>query len=322
MATPQERVVAKAKSQVGYIANCDKSNKFARQLDQLGVYNGPKDGFDWCDVFADWCFIDEFGVDVGMRMLNQPMHGGGAGCWLSAGYHRAAGQWSKLPQVGAQIYFGSYGDESHTGIVVGVTATTVTTVEGNTGYSEGYGGGAVLERTYSRDSSRIVGYGIPKWSLVDSPEQKPGEPMNDFGLHYRAHSQDVGWLAPVHDGQTAGITGHSLRCEAIKITPPEGVVLDAFAHVQDIGTLGYPGIRKGQGSGTGSSDTDPIIGTVGRSKRLEAVMLRCVENPTGKSLKVQAHVEGVGWQEPVGEGEWAGTLGNGKRLEAVRMWFE
>ena len=171
MATPQERVVAKAKSQVGYIANWDKSNKFARQLDQLGVYNGPKNGFDWCDVFADWCFIDEFGVDVGMRMLNQPMHGGGAGCWLSAGYHRDAGQWSDSPQLGAQIYFGSYGDESHTGIVVAYDGSTVTTVEGNTGYSEGYGGGAVLMRTYSRDSSRIVGYGIPKWSLAGGSDE-------------------------------------------------------------------------------------------------------------------------------------------------------
>lgn len=166
MATPQERIVALALSQVGYAANADKTNKYARELDSLGVYNGPKNGFDWCDIFADWCFIEEFGCDLGMKMLNQPMKGGGAGCWLSAGYHRDAGQWSSMPTIGAQIYFGAYGDESHTGIVVDYDDHNVYTVEGNTGYSEGYSGGAVLKRTYSRDSYRIVGYGVPKWSLV------------------------------------------------------------------------------------------------------------------------------------------------------------
>ena len=167
MATPQERIVALAKSQIGYAASPNKRNKYAEELDALGIYNGPKNGFDWCDIFADWLFIEEFGVEKGMRMLNQPMGGGGAGCWLSAGYHRDANQWSWSPHIGAQIYFGEFGDESHTGVVIDYDSDTVTTVEGNTGYSEGYSGGAVLPNTYSRDSSRIVGYGIPKWSLVE-----------------------------------------------------------------------------------------------------------------------------------------------------------
>ena len=203
------------------------------------------------------------------------------------------------------------GKGDHVGIVKSVHDWGCVTIEGNTSY------GVCKEQ--QRVWENII-CGIRP--TLTKAEQVPGEPKNDVGLAYRAHSQDVGWLAPVRDGQTAGITGHSLRCEAIKITPPEGVVLDCFAHVQDVGTLGYPGIRKGQGSGTGSSDTDPIIGTVGKSKRLEALMLRCVENPAGKRLRVQAHVQDVGWQEPVGEGEWAGTRGKGKRLEAIRVWFE
>lgn len=167
MATPQERIVSLARSQVGYAANSDKTNKYAQELDALGIYNGPKNGFDWCDIFADWLFIEEFGCELGMKMLNQPMGGGGAGCWLSAGYHRDADQWSWSPQIGAQIYFGAYGDECHTGVVIDYDEDTVTTVEGNTGYSDGYSGGAVLMRTYSRDSSWIVGYGVPKWALVE-----------------------------------------------------------------------------------------------------------------------------------------------------------
>lgn len=187
-------------------------------------------------------------------------------------------------------------------------------IEGNTG------NGVVARKL--RYVSQVTCAVRPFYESEPKPCQEPGEPKNDVGMCYRAHSQDLGWLPAVRDGQTSGVTARSLRCEAIKVTPPEGVVLDAFAHVQNVGTLGFPGIYKGKGSGTSSSDNDPIIGTTGRSLRLEAVMFRCVENKTGKSLKVQAHVQDEGWQEPVGEGEWAGTRGEGKRLEAIRMWFE
>lgn len=165
--TPQQKVIQKALSQVGYVASPGKHTKYAQALDRMGdVYNGPKDGYDWCDVFADWCYIDTFGKDTAVKMINQPLHGYGAGCWMSAGYYRANGQWSSSPSDAAQIFFGSYGDEGHTGIVSGYDSTYVHTVEGNTGYSEGYGSGAVLKRTYRRDNPNIAGYGVPNWSIV------------------------------------------------------------------------------------------------------------------------------------------------------------
>lgn len=55
-------------------------------------------------------------------------------------------------------------------MVAGYDAAHVYTVEGNTGYSAGYTGGAVLERTYSRGDSRIVGYGVPRWSVAGGSE--------------------------------------------------------------------------------------------------------------------------------------------------------
>lgn len=48
----------------------------------------------------------------------------------------------------------------------GSTAATFTPWRGNTGYSAGYGGGAVLERTYGRNDSRITGYGVPRWPMA------------------------------------------------------------------------------------------------------------------------------------------------------------
>ena len=166
MSSPQEMVRDWALAEVGYVPSTGKYNKYAEYLDRTDLYNGPKNGYDWCDVFADCDYVSNFGIDVATRMIAQPLHGCGAGCAWSASYYRAADQWDGDPSIGAQIFFGLRGSESHTGIVVGYSSGYVHTVEGNTGYSNGYLGGAVLKRTYARNDSRIVGYGVPDWSLA------------------------------------------------------------------------------------------------------------------------------------------------------------
>lgn len=274
-------------------------------------YFGYGDLGDWCMASAMYC-VYKGGASLDWPPSSQP--------WkrfvVPDNHDCPPSKWLEPSQLvrGALVVFDwdadTWGD--HVGICVSKHDWGCVTREGNTGNPRAY-------RERQRLWSEILGGMMPNYRHA---EQDAGEPRNDVGIHYRAHTQDAGWLAPVHDGQTAGITGESLRLEAIKITPPEGVVFDVFAHVQDVGTLGYPNVSRGESSGTGSSDNDPIIGTVGRSKRLEAIMLRCVENPTGKRLRVQAHVQDVGWMEPVGAGEWAGTRGKSKRLEATRMWFE
>ena len=204
----------------------------------------------------------------------------------------------------------------HVGVVETVHDWGCGTMEGNTS------GGIVARK--QRLWSEIL-CGVRPYYDSDI-KQEPGDKFNDYGLSYRVHAQNLGWLPAVSDGQLAGTTGHSLRIESLKITPPAGIVLDAFAHVQDIGTLGFPDIMKGNSSGTGSSINDPIIGTTGKAKRLEAIMLRVVMNDNddliGKTLKYQVHVQNIGWQEPRIAGEWAGTTGQSKRIEAIRLWFE
>lgn len=157
------------------------------------------------------------------------------------------------------------------------------------------------------------------------PTQPDSEPYNDLGLHYRAHVQNAGWLPAVHDGQIAGTEGFSARLEAIKITPPEGVVLDVHFHIQGYGWLAYDNVLKGECSGTDSSENDPIMGTTGESRRAEAVKVHVIQWPdylAGKRIHLQAHCQGIGWMPPVGEGEVCGTTGQSRRLEAVRMWID
>lgn len=147
-------------------------------------------------------------------------------------------------------------------------------------------------------------------------------PIGSVHIKYRAHVQGDGWLPAVMDGELAGSEGQSKRLEAIKITPPEGVVLKVEAHVQTDGWKTYDGIKAGKSSGTRSTKTDPIIGTVGEAKRLEAIKISCTKNSTGKQLRYQVHVQSYGWMDEAKDGEVTGTVGKSKRMEAIRIWFE
>ena len=143
-------------------ANAGDANytKYARDLDSINwFYNGKKQGFAYCDMFNDWVFGKAFGFELARQMLYQPYYSAGAGCSFSMDYYKANGAFSKIPQVGSQIFFGSYGNVGHTGIVVDVIGDKVYTVEGNT--SNG-----VYKIEYNVHDDRILGYGRPNYALV------------------------------------------------------------------------------------------------------------------------------------------------------------
>ena len=188
------------------------------------------------------------------------------------------------------------------------------------------GGEACVQPFYEAPWATTLHYeGGADWDEAPEGPQRPGEPDNDAGLCYRAHVEDFGWLEPVRDGQAAGTTGLSKRLEAIKVTPPEGWVLWARAHVSDLGWLSYEGIRRGEPSGEGTSPNDPIIGTVGESRRIEDLVIGVSERPAGDRRRLEFRVhqadypEGGGWKAWTPEGCASGTDGMGIRLEAVRM---
>ena len=180
------KLVSCAKNEVGYrekrsnaylddkTANAGSNNwnKYARDIDTKypNFYNGRKNGYSWCDIFADWCFIECFGYENALKMLYQPTKSAGAGCQYSANYYRAHNAFYRKPQVGDQVFFGDYGNEGHTGIVVAVSGNIITTVEGNT--SGGYGvesnGDGVYLKKYNISTQYIPGFGRPNWGVVSS----------------------------------------------------------------------------------------------------------------------------------------------------------
>ena len=213
--TAIERLIATAKAEEGYLekatnaqldsktANAGSNNwtKYARDLDNIGnIYNGKKNGYAWCDVFVDWCFIKTFGVDLAMKLLCQPYGGAGAGCTYSVQYYKQKGQFHKSnPQAGDQIFFTNDGGATsyHTGLVIAVGNGKVYTIEGNTSSASGVvpNGGCVRAKSYNLTATYICGYGRPDWSLVGESVEQEDEDMTldrfkELMKEYRAELQD------------------------------------------------------------------------------------------------------------------------------------
>lgn len=171
------KVIAVAVDQIGYkekasntsldskTANAGSANytKYARDFDQKYPkwYNGKKNGFAWCDMFVDWCFLTAFGYEKALALLCQPERSAGAGCTYSLRYFKNKGQFHTTdPQPGDQIFFGTSLDNStHTGIVESVDKKQVHTIEGNTSNQ-------VARRNYSLTNGRILGYGRPAYDAA------------------------------------------------------------------------------------------------------------------------------------------------------------
>lgn len=161
-----EKWVAWHKAQEGYKPSSGKYNKYAEMLDAIpGFYNGKKNGYDWCDVYADCSYVANFGAEKGRNMIYQPTYSLGAGCGYSVQYYKAAKAWYTKPEVGDQIFFG-YNGGDHTGCVIAVNDEYVTTMEGN--YNND-----VYSRKLKLNDYRIAGYGRPNWSLVADIQPEP-----------------------------------------------------------------------------------------------------------------------------------------------------
>ena len=60
-----------------------KWNNYAEALDKTDLYNYAKNGYDWCDIFYDWCLVQEFGVDgvLGPMTARAVQRSINAGAW-------------------------------------------------------------------------------------------------------------------------------------------------------------------------------------------------------------------------------------------------
>ena len=136
-----------------------------------------------------------------------------------------------------------------------------------------------------------------------------------------AHVSNVGWMEEVHAGEVAGTVGRGLPMEAVRISL-SGPISEQYdiwyrVHSADYGWGGW--------ASNGSA-----AGTQGLSKAAQAVQVLLL--PKGSSapgstadafrsyaVAYTAHVQDVGWQSRVADGETAGTVGRNLNLEAISV---
>lgn len=210
------------------LANAGDGNwtKYARDLHTAGYYQSAKNGYAWCDMFVDWCFWKLAGSKEKGEWLECQTGLYGAGCKWSSKCYRNAGRFDQTPKPGSQIFFGKIGEEEHTGIVERIENGKVYTIEGNAS-------NMVKRCAYPLNSSKIVGYGHPRFDSDDNREGngdhsnattpkfefKTGDIINFNGTtHYSSANADRGsktkaGLAKITSVHESG--KHPYHCRAI-----------------------------------------------------------------------------------------------------------
>ncbi len=145
-----------------------------------------------------------------------------------------------------------------------------------------------------------------------------GELADQYDIYYRVHVSDIGWMDWAKNGEKAGTAGYNLPIEAIEVTMLEkgsdapGSTSDVFreplvsysAHVASIGWQST--VHDGD-----------IAGTTGQALSMEALDVSLSSGAGEGSIRVQGHVQNIGWQD------WSygytGTTGRALGLEAIRL---
>ena len=152
-------VISLAQHEVGYHEGENNWNKYAQEIDQLGITWGKKQNMMWCGIFVMWCFYHCFGVAKSLQLQCSGNPSNIPVCSEAAKYFKSANIFFSTPELGDVAFFNVNGAIGHTGIVIRVDGSTVYTVEGNCG-------DAVSACKYMVTSPYIAGFGRPKWELV------------------------------------------------------------------------------------------------------------------------------------------------------------
>ena len=157
----------RAYAEVGYHEGANNWTKYAEDARIQRLYGWNVQNQPWCETWVEWLFINTFGYEEGTALT----YGGSAACAVHAQLYKNNNAWSNEAQKGNQIYFFVNGAINHTGIVVDVSGSTITTIEGN--YSD-----RVAVNTYYVNDPQIAGYGVPNWAVVAN-EPEPVEEGSD-----------------------------------------------------------------------------------------------------------------------------------------------
>ena len=175
-----------------------------------------------------------------------------------------------------------------------------------------------------------------------------GANKDKYDVYYRVHAQGYGWMNWAKNGEAAGTAGLAKRLEAIQVVVVkkgesvpdkfEGVTASekkaymasaaataATVEGSDRAHVQYRSHLQTYGWQNWKNDGD-ISGTTGKAKRLESLKLELKNKDYTGGICYNAHVQTIGWQADPNksatwkkDGEFCGTTGNAKRLEAIQI---
>ncbi|SUO89536.1 N-acetylmuramoyl-L-alanine amidase [Streptococcus uberis] len=141
-------------------------------------------------------------------------------------------------------------------------------------------------------------------------------------ITYNSSVINIGWQTAVSNGQISGTTGQAKAIEAIQINLTGDLALkyDIYyrTHIASYGWLGW-------------AKNGAFAGSTGLSKQMEAYEVSLIAKGAAvnfdlsksfiqvvkPSLTYKTHVQDIGWQPLVSEGQLAGTTGQSKRIEGL-----
>ena len=178
--------------------------------------------------------------------------------------------------------------------------------------------------------------------------QLTGADRDKYDVYYRVHAQGYGWMNWAKNGEAAGTAGLAKRLEAIQVVVVkkgesvpdkfEGVTASekkaymasaaataATVEGSDRAHVQYRSHLQTYGWQNWKNDGD-ISGTTGKAKRLESLKFELKNKDYTGGICYNAHVQTIGWQADPNksatwkkDGEFCGTTGNAKRLEAIQI---
>lgn len=178
-----EKVLKEANSWVGYLekkskaylenftANAGYGNYtiFAQQY--FNYFNENYQGQPWCAMFVSCVFRNALGEKSQKQLMPHFSY-----CPTGVNQFKQLGCWYNTnPKKGDVVFFrDSSGVACHVGIIYDVVNNVIFTIEGNTSSNDGVvaNGGAVCKKQYSINYNRIMGYGRPKYTVMEESWQQ------------------------------------------------------------------------------------------------------------------------------------------------------
>ena len=176
---------------------------------------------------------------------------------------------------------------------------------------------------WSEDTTNRIDMRNPKSAKIESIRLKVKNQSASGEIQYAAYVQGSGWQELVSGGQDAG-TAESGKCvEAFRVKLT-GEMAEKY-------NVYYRAYIDGKGWMDWAMNGEPA-GSSGYSKevyKIQVTLVKKGESAPGntispflsksKLVNYETHVQSEGWQPSCGDGEVSGTVGSGKRLEAIKI---